>query len=141
MDTPDDQNKSRKPWNDNEGRRLPLDELRVVSRTWTKATWNAYLRAIESPLIEELPDNFEAVLRDYEKRQAETYEPECEEKELGFQKLDAAIDELPPMEKAIIQGIFWDHLSLRDLAHAYGVSRTTITKRYEEALARLREQR
>lgn len=139
MDTPDDKNKSRKPWNDKEGRRLPLDELRAVSQTWNRATWNDYLRSIESPLIEELPDDFEAVLRDYEKRQAETYEPECEEKELGFQKLDAAIVELPSIERAIIQGIFWDGLSLRDLTHAYGFSRNTLRKRYEKALELLRE--
>lgn len=129
-----------KPWNDRQGRRrLPIEELRVVSQTWDSATWNAYLSAIESPLIEELPDDFDAVLHDYEKRQAEAYEPDSEDREQSFQTLDSAIAELPPMERAIIQGVFWDGLSLRDLTHAYGISRNTMAKRYRKALQLLRE--
>lgn len=129
----------RKPWNDKEGRRLPIDQLRAVSQTWDGATWNAYLKTVESPLFEELPDDFDLVLREYEKRQTEVYEPDTREREETFQKVDDAIAQLSPPEKAIIQAVFWDGLSLRDLTHAYGISRNTMAKRYKKALRHLRE--
>jgi RNA polymerase sigma factor (sigma-70 family) len=62
---------------------------------------------------------------------------ELEAKELTSTLL-AALDELPAKERAVLIGIYWDKLSIRDYAALNGMSKSAVHRHYSRALESLK---
>lgn len=55
------------------------------------------------------------------------------------ESLKEAVDELPEMQRLIVEGLFWEQVPRRALARRLGISRATVTTLLQKALETLNE--
>lgn len=127
----------RTPWLDKVGRPLPLGRLRQRSKKWSVETWRLYLEFLSPQetcsLGSRMSDkNFEAELKGM------TYEiDECLEGPADHSPLHMAIQLLPPIQRAVIQKLFWEGLTIREAALDLKISRSTAQRLKSQALSTL----
>ena len=54
-------------------------------------------------------------------------------------RIATAVDDLPPLERAVIEGLYWERASQKTVAERLGVSRPTVQRRAASALLLLQE--
>lgn len=145
----------RKPWLDEKGKPLSDDVLREQSKMWSMRTWEKYLQSIESPQTEILVDDFDKVANDYasevakkalwdeqadddlqENQPQDGTPPKITQEEK--QAIEAISKNLPSMQQAVIQLLFWDGLSEREACEKLGISRITLRTHRDRAICELR---
>lgn len=114
-----------KPWLDKNGEHIPTGELSKMAKCWDMKTWEAYLNSLENYQSELLfpkapPDisNDEYVLLYKNLLHQEAY-PNVRK------VINAALCTLTPREQAVIRGVYWEGLTIKQVAKNLGVSRTT----------------
>lgn len=126
-----------KPWEDESGRELSMEQLREVSRNWSAETWEEYLQNLEVYPEHFLVDNYEDALRTYGK------EDSTKEESVPFTDLtqiENGMKKLHPMEQTVIRAMFWDRKSEREISDLLGISRRAVMKLKKDGLRRLKVQ-
>lgn len=128
---------SAKPWLDKNGEIIPSRELSKIAKNWDIKTWEAYLNSLEgyqSDLLfsKDLPDisNEEYVLLYKNLLHQEAY-PNVKK------VINAALCTLTPREQAVIRGVYWDGMSIQQIANSLGISRTTASSYKSRACEKL----
>ncbi len=133
--------KTKKPWLTDEGKYLSDDELKIISKTWTPETWEAYMQSLEH---EEDEERFITVATDSvdqtsnEDFKALITDPIPLEKDLT-QIVMAAVDKLPERQKEVIFDSYWMNISEREQAKKHGVQRAAVYFRKRRAKNNLKK--
>ncbi len=128
----------RKPWLDLNGLPLSDEQLQFVSRRWDQKIWEEYLSWFECPLKESQLKS--AVYDELAGKMTESIfslssSSECNYTTICFDELLAL---LTPKQKIVIEMIYWQGKSEKEIAKYLGVSRCAIQKFKRRALAKLK---
>lgn len=125
------------PWRDSGGKPLPIEALKRVSRRWRCNTWERYLNSIGTPQREIVTGKYELLLQRCGKFPA-TQNPESNG--LSNRSLDLApvLSSLNPTERLIIEGVFWEGRSERELGRILNMERRTVRSHKGRALKKLK---
>lgn len=126
-----------KPWLDKDGRKISSQELSEIAKSWDIKTWESYLNSLEGYqsdvlLSKGMPDisNDEYVLLYKNLLHQEAY-PNVKK------VINAALCTLTPREQAVIRGVYWNGLSIQEIAKTLGISRTTASSYKSRACEKL----
>lgn len=135
--------KNKKPWLNFDGTTKTDEELKEVSKEWTPKNWEAYLSEQEQHQREEPhPHNIlesieEKISPEELARGIFSYVSECNLPH--FKPFVAeAIATLSPRELKVIQGVYWDSKTYREIAVQIGVTKAGAYKIHSRALEKLR---
>ncbi len=130
---------SKKPWLNKDGQTKRDDELKKICRTWSAATWEAYLSTLDTPLREQLVPTQELNKVPQSGSYAEVYQALLQQSEYPkFEKaMDAASRVLTATERKVIHFLFWDKLSLQEAATLLGVHKSSVVIYRNRALKKL----
>lgn len=125
-----------KPWLDNKGNILNDTDLKKASCSWDQNTWEDYLLYIDCPRSESLlDDSFYGNL-------CETTQIQYEEDINSRDKIivQEAINNLTEKQQKIIFYIFWEGLTIREIALRMNISGAAVQKIKNRAVNSLKEQ-
>ncbi len=112
------------PWTDERGHSLPDTQLRVLSRSWSSSTWEAYL--------------------DWAQNQNECVTEDCplsvplESAPTSYLKLHANLHLLSPIARRVLHLRFWDSLLIEEIAIRINRTWEETDRIIETALAELK---
>ena len=121
---------------DENGQPLSTSELKSISKGWSRSTWEDYLSSLEVLRVETLLEDPTPIdqlsQEDYEK----CLPGSKEEKDLPALKkvLGEIIIRLSEKQQKVLRHIFWEDLSLDEIARKYGVSKASIRRTRDRAL-------
>ncbi len=127
-----------KPWIDKQGKRLPIDILKIIARRWNEETWNAYLDSFEEPAHEKYVS--EQMWIDITERLTESVfvnvaEPAPFEID---QEVDSNVQILPNFHRQVIRMTYWQNMSVRRIAAALGLTKSVVQRMVKDAEQTLR---
>ena len=129
-----------KPWLDQDGKKLATAEIRLISQSWNAATWEKYLMTLEKPQSDVLGNESDFVEETMTSEVLELYKSMLEQDEYpefrGF--LQGAILTLSPQERRVMDHIFWDAMSLADVAKKLGLTKSSVATYKKRATRKLR---
>ncbi len=129
------QTKSNKPWLNSRGYLFTDDELKSISKSWTRKTWEEYLDYIETPRTESILDE-------------DHYTGLAEKLKYSFEQVDdcdlqgelsLALINLTDKQREILEFIFWDGLTTRDIGFKLNISSAAVQKIKDRALISLKK--
>lgn len=127
-----------KPWLDEGGKLLSTEAIKEVSGNWTVETWEYYLLTIEKPLKERLLEP--RLYDELAARQDETvFQKFCISANPNTQKLiKLLLEGLSPMQRTVIEKIFFDGRTEREAAELLNISRSSVCVYKKRALDRIK---
>jgi RNA polymerase sigma factor (sigma-70 family) len=130
---------NRKPWLDADGNVYPDTKLMELKRSWTLSTWEEFLRTEVDVSRQEVllhsPDYIENCSRGFTEMVGEM-DTEDQYPRLRMQ-INRYLKRLSNKEQQVLNAIFWEGKSQRELAKKYKVSRTAINNTRDRALKKL----
>lgn len=133
-------NSQQKPWLNEDGSTKSDEELREISPNWGESVWEKYLSTFEvkqkedSVLSPSIIDTFSA-----DECAGLLFSLASEEKHLFLKvALNVCIRELPPRQREIILGYYWDGKTVNEMAASMGISTQAVYKAMRVALAKLK---
>jgi len=137
-----------KPWEDLYGNPLSEDNLRFVSKYWSKETWEQYLQTIETPQTEYMSARFGDLLyqNDLQRSLSEHFATESQQcltlpsESVSTERLEEAIASLTLRERQTIQAIFHEGLSQAEAAKVMRLSKSRVHLLLRSALRKLRSE-
>ena len=118
-----------KPWLNKDGSLKGDEELKKISKSWSQATWEAYLDSLETKQQESLldePGDIENLSEEEYKDFWMLVDKEEEEKERLNRLVRASLDELTHKERKVIRKMFWEDKSERTIASEMGISQVAM---------------
>lgn len=128
-----------KPWLDDKGQPLPDEQIKVVCQNWNPQIWEDYLSTIEGKQTELLLDNptlIESFSQDdYNKSISNLVDKK------DFPNLKAFFSEvlkrLPSNQHLVLHHIFWENMSIQNIAQEMGASRQSVEATRDRAFKKL----
>ena len=130
---------NQKPWLDENGNVYSNEKLRVLKDGWNLETWEAFLKSdVEKACQEYLPDD-PGFVENSQIGYSESYQDMASSERFPMLKeqVRAYLNRLTLKEQKIIQAIFWEGKSQRDIARELKVSRAAIFRTRDRALKKL----
>jgi RNA polymerase sigma factor (sigma-70 family) len=129
--------KDQASWLNPDGTPLALGRLKQRARKWSLETWNRYLALLDCE--QGFKRESRLCLRTLEEELAgETYElDECTEGPKDYSILHAAIQALTPLQRRVIESIYFAGQTVRETAEKMGIPRSTVQDLKSQALSAL----
>ena len=131
--------KASKPWLGANGKFLEDDVLQEISKEWTSQIWEQFL----DDVIEVCMSRNETLVNDYNSLTEEVTEGIWEQipsLPLEVQsKVRGALKQLSPVQRKIINGIFFKDLSQSAVARSLGVTHQTVNESKKISLKKIKE--
>ncbi len=127
--------KLNKPWLNSRGYLFTDDELKSISKFWNQKTWEDYLDFIETPRTESILE--EEHYTGLAEKLKYTIEQE-EDRDLQSE-LSLALINLTEKQREILEFIFWDGLTTRDIGFKLSISSAAVQKIKDRALISLKK--
>lgn len=127
-----------KPWLDLKGKRLPNSILKLFARSWNAETWDAYLDSFEEPGKEKhLSPKMWA---DIEKKKSDgVFDLAQRAPELELQdEVETSVKILPAFHRQVVRMTYWHNMSVRAIAKALGLPKSTVFDMIADAQRTLR---
>ena len=133
-----------KPWLNDEGKILSDSEIEKLSQNWNQETWDCYLKETVEVSQKELP------LKSFS--MSESYSDHRHEEFYAIKRIDLKrnpvlkkfindlVDAMSEEDRMMIRMIYWEDLSIRRVAQAMEVSKSTIVRRQKKALNKLKRE-
>lgn len=126
-----------KPWLDKDGNELSVENLRLESKNWDQQTWEFYLESKDAILKEKLMSPGR-----YSKESAKIKESFLSQLSSGSflekSHLESLLRALTPRQRQIIEMIFWQSMSQRQIANALGLNQSTVADVKRSAIRKMR---
>ena len=116
--------------------------MKKISKSWSQATWEAYLDSLETKQQESLldePGDIENLSEEEYKDFWMLIDKEEEEKERLNRLVRASLDELTHKERKVIRKMFWEDKSERTIASEMGISQVAVTKLKSKAFKKIKK--
>lgn len=128
------------PWLDKKLRKLPDEQLKVVSASWPPEIWEKYLSWFETPMAETLISS-SIYNRECEKQIKSVFSGAQPNAETYLrQKIQRYLDSLNPKQKQIIKMSYWHGRSERQIAEKLKISRTRVRQIKAQAISKISNQ-
>ncbi len=134
--------KKLKPWTDENGNPLSDTALKEASRGWSAETWNAYLDSLERHTHEENECSMSdlSIIDDLELKSLADLQPNTDHLSDEFlEAVKQSIEELPPLERFVMEEELYGGKSQRTIAQVLGCSRAWVQKIRKKAHSLLAE--
>ncbi len=128
----------RKPWLDANEKRIPTPILKLLAKSWDEKTWIEYLESFELPAKEKyVSAKMWAGIT--EKLSVNVFEFSQDPPDGDIQKdVGSSIKILPSIHRQVIRMTYWQNMSVRDIAKALGIPKSTVFDLMTEAQTTLR---
>ena len=131
-------NKKQSPWRDEKGNLLSIEKIKILSKGWNRTTWEQYLRDTVNIRHKELNLNNARTVENYSIEQHKNFYniPRVDLKRNPKLKkeMKAMVNTLPNREQTIITMIYWNGLSIREVARRLNRPRSSVRRWHEGAL-------
>jgi DNA-binding CsgD family transcriptional regulator len=125
------------PWLDVNGKTMPDEYLKMHSQGWSMETWVEYLKSLETPMRETLISDH-AFNQKLDQQSENFFErAQCLCPTALANKVSQAIERLSGRQSQILQMVFWQNLSEREVANQLGISRPSVQVMKKRAIKRL----
>ena len=131
-----------KPWLNKDGSLKNDEELKKISKSWSQATWEAYLDSLETKQQESLldePGDIENLSEEEYKDFWMLVDKEEEEKERLKELVRASLDELTHKERKVIRKMFWEDKSERTIANEMRIPHSNVSKLKSKAFKKIKK--
>ena len=130
-----------KPWTNKNGKPLSDYKLKCVSQNWSKNTWEAYANSIES-FQKEMPLNKAEDYDNYLQAEISDFYGDSSKRKRTplFKKyMHFFVKELSERQQVALVMIFWQRMSLIEVANSMNINSSSVLKLRERALKDLSE--
>lgn len=132
----------KKPWLDRKGCERPVEELKRISLSWNKKTWESYLQWKESPQNEVILQNPLSVedlsVGDFT-GMLFGFSEQSDYPVLGRIVVQQTINKLTQRQKKIIKMRFWEGKNICEISRELGVSRRSIRVSMDQGLSKMKK--
>ena len=129
------------PWLGKDGRRLPEGRLRQRSEKWSLETWRRYADHLDSMAVDPI-EYLTSDMRIEDELRDETYEMSetPDRPKPDYDQLHRAIESLDSVRRTVIRLIYFDGLTVREVAKRLGCPRSTVHDLKSSSLSTLKSQ-
>lgn len=132
--------KNQKPWLDQRGRSLTIEQLKEISKSWTEKTWSKYLDSLDGSVeglqlgsSRKLKIKSEYLVKSIFDEYAQVNEPVAIQN-----KIQAMLSILTERQRKVIELTFFDGLSFEEAAAEMSLSKAVVYRHQLSALKKLR---
>lgn len=115
-----------KPWLDPNGKRIPAPLLKIFARDWNVETWDLYLESFEKPAKEKYVSTkhwADLVAKTTENIFDYSQSPASDDL---HQEVDSSVKVLPSFHRQVVRMTYWHNMSVRAIAKALGLPKSTV---------------